>query len=253
MNLPADFDPAVNLIGRQEDNGLFHSIVYSAKLVESLMRDEAGADMETVEAVINAVLDSQITNPADPHFGNFLWERELEVVEDLNAVNFVLFRFVPLMTDFTDRFTAKTFERMLVAVRNGLVALERIDVHLLYTNIVLKDISITCLGGELLGDREIAERGYLKMRRWFDRTNDSGMPTEYNSPTYTKLAIEVLGRLSVTTTDEGTRVLSELAGARLAVSAALRINPVTRRWAGPFGRAYRDVVLAEGFNEPRNR
>jgi hypothetical protein len=150
------------------------------------------------------------------------------------------------MTDFADRFSTKTFDRMLVAVRNGLGAIERIDVHLLYTNIVLKDICISCLGGELVGDREIAERGYLKMRRWFERTRRSGMPTEYNSPTYTTLALEVLGRLSTTTVHDETRVLSALAGARLAVSAALRINPVTRRWAGPFGRAYRDVVLADG-------
>ena len=87
------------------------------------------------------------------------------------------------------------------------------------------------------------------MRRWFDRARRSGIPTEYNSPPYTTLAIEVLGRLSSTTVHEDTRVLSAVAAARLALSAALRINPETRRWAGPFGRAYRDTVLAEGPSE----
>jgi len=249
MNLPPDFDPTNNLIAHKEVNGTFHSVIASAALVESLVRDGTQASIDTAEKVISAVLACQITDPGDPHFGNFLWEKESEVVEDLNAVEFVLFRFIPLLIEFPDRLTSDTRNRMRISIRNGTKAIARIDVHLLYTNIVLKDICNSCLGGELLGDAEIAERGYLKMRRWFDRTRKSGIPTEYNSPPYTTLAIEVLGRLSSTTMHEETRVLTAVAAARIAISAGIRINPETRRWAGPFGRAYRDAVLAEGPSE----
>ena len=249
MNLPPDFDPTNNLIAHKEVNGTFHSVITSAALVESLVRDGTQASIDTAEKVISSVLACQITDPGDPHFGNFLWEKESEVVEDLNAVEFVLFRFIPLLIEFPDRLTSETRDRMRTSIRNGTKAIARIDVHLLYTNIVLKDICNSCLGGELLGDAEIAERGYLKMRRWFDRTRKSGIPTEYNSPPYTTLAIEVLGRLSSTTMHEETRVLTAVAAARMAISAGIRINPETRRWAGPFGRAYRDAVLAEGPSE----
>jgi hypothetical protein len=249
MNLPPDFDPTNNLIAHKEVNGTFHSVIASAALVESLVRDGTQASIDTAEKVISAVLACQITDPGDPHFGNFLWEKESEVVEDLNAVEFVLFRFIPLLIEFPDRLTSETRDRMRTSIRNGTKAIARIDVHLLYTNIVLKDICNSCLGGELLGDAEIAERGYLKMRLWFDRTRKSGIPTEYNSPPYTTLAIEVLGRLSSTTMHEETRVLTAVAAARMAISAGIRINPETRRWAGPFGRAYRDAVLAEGPSE----
>lgn len=249
MNLPPNFDPTNNLIAHKEVNGTFHSVIASAALVESLVRDGTQASIDTAEKVISSVLACQITDPGDPHFGNFLWEKESEVVEDLNAVEFVLFRFIPLLTEFPDRLTSETRDRMRISIRNGTKAIARIDVHLLYTNIVLKDICNSCLGGELLGDAEIAERGYLKMRRWFDKTRKSGIPTEYNSPPYTTLAIEVLGRLSSTTMHEETRVLTAVAAARMAISAGIRINPETRRWAGPFGRAYRDAVLAEGPSE----
>lgn len=249
MNLPSDFDPSVNLIAHQEEYGEFHSVIASAALAESLVRDGSKASIDTAEKVIKAVIDCQVTDPDDPHFGNFLWEKETEVVEDLNAVQFVMFRFIPLLTEFPGRVSSDTTDQMLVAIRNGLNAIARIDVHLLYTNIVLKDICNSCLGGELLGDAEVAERGYFKMRQWFDRTRRSGIPTEYNSPTYTSLAIEVLGRLSSTTTHEDTKALSTIAAARLSISAAVRINPSTRRWAGPFGRAYRDTVLASGPSE----
>ena len=249
MNLPSEFDPSTNLIAHQEENGLFHSVHTSAALAESLMRDSSWVDVSTVEKIIVAVLDCQITDEDDPHFGNFLWEKESEVVEALNAVEFMMFRFIPLLWEFSDRLSLQTRDRMYTAIRNGLAAIAQIDVNLLYTNIVLKDICNSILGGELLGDTEIAERGYLKLRRWFDKTRKSGITTEYNSPGYTSLAIEVLGRLASNTTDENTRVIATVASARIALSVGLRINPETRRWAGPFGRAYSDSVLANGASE----
>lgn len=249
MHLPSNFDPTTNLIAHEEVNGTFHSIPMSAALVDSLVRDGTQASVDTAEKVISAVLACQIIDPDDPHFGNFLWEKETKVVEDLNAVEFVLFRFIPLLIEFPDRITSETRERMRISIRNGTKAITRIDVHLLYTNIVLKDICNSCLGGELLGDDQIAKRGYLKMRQWFDSTRKSGIPTEYNCIGYTTLAIEVLSRLSSNTMHEETRVLASVSAARIAISAGLRINPETRRWSGPFGRAYRGAVLAEGASE----
>jgi len=245
MQLPSEFDHSVNMVAHAEENGIFHSVVRSAALAEALVREGSPADLETAEKVIASVLSCQVTEPEDQHFGNFLWELESEVVEDLNAVQFVLFRFIPLLIEFPDRLSAGATRTIRNAIRVGLDAISRIDVHLLYTNIVLKDICNSCLGGELLGDSNKAERGYAKMQAWFDRTRRSGIPTEYNSPPYTSLAIEVLGGLAATTTHDQTKALATLAAARLAVSAALRINPETGRWAGPFGRAYRETVLAD--------
>ena len=72
MKLPSKFDPSVNLIARQEENGVFHSVVESAALAESLMRDNSENQTVIVEKIIAAVLDCQITDEDDPHFGNFL-------------------------------------------------------------------------------------------------------------------------------------------------------------------------------------
>ena len=40
---------------------------------------------------------------ASPHYGNFRWEFEDEAVEDLNAVQFVLVRLIPLLLNDSDR------------------------------------------------------------------------------------------------------------------------------------------------------
>lgn len=118
MKLPSEFDPYVNLIARQENNGIFHSVVESAALAESLMRDNSEDHAVIVEKIVAAVLDCQITDEDDPHFGNFLWEMESEVVEDLNAIEFMMFRLVPLQAEFSDRLTPATKDRLQVAIRD---------------------------------------------------------------------------------------------------------------------------------------
>ena len=56
MKLPSEFDPSVNLIARQEENGVFHSVVESAALAESLMRDSSEDQAVIVERIIAAVV-----------------------------------------------------------------------------------------------------------------------------------------------------------------------------------------------------
>ena len=89
----------------------------------------------------------------------FLWEREDEVVEDLNAVQFCLFQLIPLMINYGDVLSVDMQDRVRQSIRLGLEEVRRIDVHFHYTNIVVKDITNTCLGGELLGDEVFKSRG----------------------------------------------------------------------------------------------
>jgi len=60
MNLPPDFDPTNNLIARKEVNGTFHSVIASAALVESLVRDGTQASIDTAEKVISAASGEQL-------------------------------------------------------------------------------------------------------------------------------------------------------------------------------------------------
>ena len=116
------------------------------------------------------------------------------------------------------------------------------------TNIVLKDIVNSCLGGELLQNSEIARRGRDKFVRWLERRDEYGLPAEYNSPNYAAVAFHVLDQLARLTDDDDTRIRARTALWRLGISAALRLHPTTGRWAGPFSRAYR---LAAFGQDPR--
>ena len=182
LTLPENFDPETDMLAREVDGRHYRSPRTALQLAYDLVQNGAREDLDQAERTIHAVLDCQERNPSDPHRGNFLWEREDEVVEDLNAVQFILFELVPILTQWEDRLSKAISARMREAVRLGLEEIERIDVHLDYTNIVLKDITNSVLGGELLKDRRIRKRGLDKLVRWLAYTDESGIPRHHLQP-----------------------------------------------------------------------
>ena len=151
--------PHVQLVAATIDNGVFHSAWMSAEYAVALVERGSGAEIERAEAVIHAVLGCQDTDRRSPHFGNFRWEHEDEAVEDLNAVQFVLVRLIPLLLNRSERLSGELVERARARIRLGLDAIRRIDVSPKYSNIVAQDIANSVLGGQLLNLPEYTQRG----------------------------------------------------------------------------------------------
>jgi hypothetical protein len=245
LELPSNFNPGLSMISRREDTGTFHASRLSAEFAARLVANGTPQDLALAEKVLASVRACQELNPEDPHRGNYRWEFEDATVEDLNAVHFVLIELVPMMIDHEERLSPACQDSVLDSIRFALQEIERIDVGLEYTNIVLKDITNTILGGELLQSEEIVERGRAKLADWFRYTYASGGVFELNSPAYTPLALRVLHVLSTHARDPDTAVLARLAAARMGLSYALRVHPHTGRLSGPYSRAYRSQLLGE--------
>jgi hypothetical protein len=245
LPLPESFNPNTFMIAKTTEYGTFHESRRAAHLAADLVANGAPEDLALAEQILAAVLRCQEQDPNDPHVGNFYWMAEDTVVEDLNAVEFVLEALIPMMRRHADRLPAPLAERVLNAIRAGLAEIRRLDVHIAYTNITLLDILNTCLGGELLGDREIAERGYGKFQAWMRFTNASGHPFEFNSPTYMSVNLRALKRLTDHIQDEATRTRARAMATKLALSVALHIHRGTGRWTAPHGRAYHPSVVCE--------
>ena len=180
---PLFYDPDVHLVGNPIDNGLFHSAWMSAEYAVALVESGSQAEIERAEAIIAAVLNCQDMDPSSPHYGNFKWEHEDLAVEDLNAVQFVLVRLIPLLLNHSGRLSADLVKRVKARIQLGLEEIRRIDVSPIYSNIVAQDISNSILGGQLLDQPEYLDRGVGKLRRWLNMIDQSGIPHEYNSPT----------------------------------------------------------------------
>ena len=237
------------MVTHQVRGHIFHATIPSAQRASELMASGAPADIAEASAIFRAVLACQEVRDTQPHRGNFRWEQEDEVVEDLNAVQFVLFYCIPVLCKTSDALPPDLVAAMRRAVALGLEEIARIDVALAYTNIVLKDIANSCLGGQLLVDTNIGRRGRDKLVRWMAHVDTYGLPAEYNSPNYASVAVRVLGRLAELTEDKHTRIRARTMLARLGLSAALHVHPGIGCWAGPFSRAYSHAVFnADAFN-----
>jgi hypothetical protein len=245
LALPEDFNPATSLISKRTEFGLFHESRRGARLAADLVAHGHPDDLLLAEKVLDAVLACQEIDERDPHYGNFYWMREDTFVEDLNAVEFNLEALIPMLIAHGDRLAQGYRERVEQAIRLGLQEIARLDVLVAYTNITVLDILNSCLGGELLGDAVIAQRGYAKLAAWMTYTNQHGHPLEYNSPTYGAVTIRALKRLIDLVQDEATRANAQRMIAKLAHSIALHIHTPTGRWAGPHGRAYQPSVVCE--------
>jgi len=245
LPLPENFNPETLMLSKVTENGVFHESRQGASFAARLVENGAPEDLELAHKVLDVVLGCQERRENDPHYGNFFWMLEDDVVMDLNAVEFNLEYLIPMMLQHADRLAPATQARVLDAIRLGLDEIHRLDVLPVYTNITLLDILNTCLGGELLGDVAIAQRGYTKLVTWMALTDQQGHPFEYNSPTYTAVTLHALARLVSLVQHTDTRIRARTALARLGLSAALHIHAGTGRWAGPHSRAYHPSVVCE--------
>ncbi|MEZ4733579.1 MAG: hypothetical protein R3E79_41310 [Caldilineaceae bacterium] len=245
LPLPPNFNPATFMLSKTTEFGLFHETRQAARLAAQLLASGTPHDLDLAAKVLDALLLCQELDPREPHYGNFYWMREDTFVEDLNAVQFNLESLIPMLLQYGDRLAPALLNRVRTSIRLGLDEIARLDVLVAYTNITVLDILNTCLGGELLGDATIAQRGYAKLAAWIAYTNRHGHPLEYNSPTYTAVTLRALKRLVNLVQHEETRQRAKAMAARLALSVALHIHPGTGRWAGPHGRAYQPSVVCE--------
>jgi len=238
------FDPNAGLVwvdGNDSLHDLRDSLWYALCL---LLR---GAP-EPAEVIISRVLGTQVTDPNDHHRGNFRWFYEVEPVSDLNAVEFILERLVNILCSSSDRISFQSRSLIHNSMRLGFDEVRRLDVHWTYTNIFLLDVHNSILGGQLLGDAALLQRGVARLKDWFERTRSAGAPHEFNSPTYSAVQIIALAGIARFAEDADVRGLAKEAEKFLWIHVARHFHAPTRQLAGPHSRAYRrDVTGSVGF------
>jgi len=245
LALPEDFDASMNMRFKDSDDGRIHISRESAYFASELVENGTSEDIDLAVKVLDAVIACQETDEGNPRHGNFWWYLEDKRVTDRNAAAFILASLIPMMIEYADRLPEPTQMKVREAIRLGLEETARIDVRVSYTNIAVKDISNTLLGGELLNEPKFTERGRKKLIEWMALTDANGIPVEFNSPTYYRVTIRALRSLVHLVKDDDTRIQAKTALARLGLSKALHIHPATGRMSGPHSRAYHSTVVGE--------
>ncbi len=245
------YDPAERMIRRPFSSPGYHttlkggdvhptrdSLSYAVALLDSGRADS----LERAEQILRRVIALQDQDPSSRTYGIWSWfmEEPLDKMSppDWNWADFCGTQLLQVEIDHANRLPADLQKQVRESILHAGRAIERRNVGPGYTNIAVMGAYVTLVAGELFSDAELAEYGKARLKRFYDYTFEQGSFSEYNSPTYSIVAIKELSRMLRHVKDaESQKLLRELN--RFAWRHVARhFHPPSRQWAGPHSRCY---------------
>lgn len=249
------YDPAERMIRRPFSSpgyhttltgGFVHPTKDSLAYAVGLLDTGRPADLARATDILRRVIGLQDTDPARKTYGIWSWflEEPLEKMSppDWNWADFNGASLLQVARDHRSRLPAELARAVDASILHACRAIKQRNVGPGYTNIAILGTYVTLVAGELLDAPEFRTYGLERLQRFSDYTAENGTFEEYNSPTYTIIALQELSRLKAHVRDAGAqRLIDPLL--RLAwEELAHHFHAPTRQWAGPHSRAYSSLT-----------
>jgi len=131
-----------------------------------VLRGADANDARGAAAIVGAVLDSPEIEAGHPHQGDFRWLVDDPEVVELDAVQFVLRKPLPLLVQYADRLPTALLQCCRAALELTLAEEARLEVAPTYTNIHLVSLLALVAGGEWLSDTHLLALGRERWARF---------------------------------------------------------------------------------------
>lgn len=198
--------------------------------------------------VIRAVLALQETDPTAHTYGIWPWHAEEPLPRmnppDWNWADFCGARLAAILKAHAARLPGDLVERMRIALGHAGWSIFRRNVLPGYTNIAIMGAVVTAAAGELLHEPRLLAYGRRRFETIVEHTAYHGGFNEYNSPTYTTVALRECERALHLVNDPAVRAAAEALRRVAWETIADHFHPGTGQWAGPCSRAYSDRLSA---------
>ncbi|MBW3623999.1 MAG: hypothetical protein KY468_11380 [Armatimonadetes bacterium] len=259
--LHAQYDPEERMIRRPFSSPGYHTTLtggFVHPTRESLnyavaLLDTGDPELERrAEAILRRVIALQDPNPESKTYGIWSWflEEPLEKMSppDWNWADFCGVQLLQVTRDHRERLPEDLRKAVDESIRHAANAIRKRNVGPGYTNIAIMGTYVTLVAAETYGLDDMKAYAMERLRRFHDYTLNHGAFTEYNSPTYTVVALTELGRLRKDAEDPEARRMTETLYRMAWEEIAQHFHPPTRQWAGPHSRAYRTLLPASVLN-----
>lgn len=252
-----NYDPKLRLLGRPWVSPGYHSRVESGAWVHTtrdslyyaaaLLARGGTDDVARASAVIDAVVSLQDTDPVSKTYGIWSWMYEEPLSQmappDWNWADFCGAALLTILATASDRLPGDQVERIRASIADAAHSVFRRNVGPGYTNIAIMGGVVTAAAGELLGESWLLDYGRRRLESVVGHLLAQGDFNEYNSPTYTVIALEETERALFLCRDDAVRTHAETLRRHAWEVIADHFHPGTDQWAGPHSRAYSDFVL----------
>ncbi len=219
-------------------HGTVPALDYALALLDS-GREE---DLPRAFDILGNVLQYQDTNPIHPTYGIWPWFMEEPLSKmnppDWNWADFCGRRLLLCLACHADRMPPELRGRIQSALRHACLSIFRRNVDKFYTNISIMGAMVTLCSGERFGWDDMVAYGLARLRDQWEFVRENGTFAEFNSPTYTIVAMEELTCLEGLTRN---REALELVHGLLDMAwktVAEHYHAPTGQWVGPCSRAY---------------
>jgi len=229
-------------------DGTVHRTRESLKYAVALLDAGDAARLERAQQIIERVIGLQDQNPNSRTYGIWPWFLEEPLAQmsppDWNWADFCGTQLLQVALDHDSRLSVPVSQKVRESIRHAARSIKRRNVGPAYTNIALMGTYVTLVAGEQFNDKELFEYGRQRLKRFYKYCDDRGSFSEYNSPTYTRVAIEEISRMRAHVQDPAAReIIDELNGFAWR-HLARRFHAPTKQWAGPHSRSYATILPA---------
>ncbi len=226
-----------------------HETRQSLKFAVALLDTGFAQDLADAIDIFDKVISLQDQDPESDTYGIWPWFLEETIAEmdppDWNWADFCGALLVEGRLTHASQLPPELLESMDAALYHASRSIQKRDVDLNYTNILVMGSFVTLMTGEILNDADLANYAKDRLKRFHAFTFEQGTFAEYNSPPYTNVTLNELRRLQrfVQDPELKTRVdeLYELAWKEIA----LYYHPQSGQWAGPHSRCYQTLLTPQ--------
>ena len=204
-------------------------------------------ECERAAAVTREVLKLQVTDPYDPAFGIWPWFCEEPVPEmappDWNWADFIGAGLCHMLREHREKLDPELAEAVTRALERAAWSIFRRNVRPDYTNIAIMGAAVTGCAGEILDDPLLSEYAASRLASFLRYTEEQGGLNEYNSPTYTFVALRETERiLQLVYSNEKLLGSARKLHAFIWGEIAKRFHPATGQLGGAQSRAYAEYL-----------
>ena len=257
----ADYDPAVQLLKKYVPPTANHyhtnlidttahpfreSTYYAADLMDSGLPEYQQRAFD----IFRTVISHQDQDTTHDTYG--IWSYHLEETlpqmnqPDWNWADFIA---VPMLETYMKHYAVlppALRQSMEEAIVHASRSIQKRDVKPGYTNIAIMGTLVTHLSAHLFDLPDLKEYAAMRLRRFYDYTAELQGFAEYNSPTYTRVALDELCRMQQYILDAEARQMIDFCYLTGWQVLAEHFHPPSGQLAGPHSRSY-STLLRDDF------
>lgn len=235
------------------DSGVVvHETRESLEYAVALLKTEDGKLMKRGIDIIKTVLPMQEKDSSLPYCG--IWPyypedplRGRKAAVDYNWADFIAVPLIDVIINHSDYAGEELVEEIKEALILAAKAIKKRNVQPDYTNICIMGTYVCYIVGDICNMPGMTDYAQKRLKNFYDYTIRNRSFTEYNSPTYTIVAMDELLRMKQTIINPQDKRIIDKLYTMCWDMIARHFHQPSGQWCGPYLRTYSNLAQAKFY------